>query len=604
MKALSVTWQKTKQAWMSYNIKLLLTNKHDTSDSALQHAMLTILETIDRELGTDLKIFDSNKQQVTHFQVQSVTTFRSKFPVSRSKAHQKHNCSATAWVLFTLQTHQTLKEIRTHPTIAQVLSSGQCRMIHHQWPLHVTDITSIGFFIGETPTYKLSSTFKEELRALIVKKAKIHRNRIPKFQVALTVVRARLEHPTTKNLVREASTAFELQVPVDQRSAMEELLDKVFLDSTANGLNFIYYKQRHVHLEVFFRAIQMQRGHEESYRVVAVEGIHPDAFFAFEKTLCKHIAEIESVLPTSKSKAHNNYGQPIGRYNILCKKSNLSIVAKKLHQEFIGLYHQHLQDEKVELQEHHQPVRVTSRLPRSNDSLGTIPSKDSRNTFFTHSASVYDASQIDWEYSMDFPSVVETNISAQKQSRPSSPSVTSGITGTSPSTLALGSPSYASVAARPTPDPHILELKEQLAELKTTIQAQQQQIQQPSAPPAPNPHSMSPSDPDMLALREQVAELKTIIQAQQQQLQQMSAVQSPNPPSMNLPPELATTMQDIVMASLSNFRAEFQNLQQPTSTPSPARKKVCPNAQTSELHLSEASLTAREDNDAAMDHVS
>jgi hypothetical protein len=164
----------TKQAWMSYNIKLLLMNKQDTSDSALQHTMVTILETIDRELGTDVKIFDSNKQQVTDFKFQPVTTFRSKFPVSRSKAHQKHNRSATAWVLFTLQTRQTLKEIRTHPTIAQVLSSRQCRMLHHQWPLNVTDITSIGFYIGETPTYKLSSTFKEELRALIVKKAKIH----------------------------------------------------------------------------------------------------------------------------------------------------------------------------------------------------------------------------------------------------------------------------------------------------------------------------------------------------------------------------------------------------------------------------------------------
>jgi ribosomal protein L29 len=229
---------------------------------------------------------------------------------------------------------------------------------------------------------------------------------------------------------------------------------------------------------------------------------------------------------------------------------------------------------------------------------------DSRNTFFTCSASVFEAGQIEWEYSMDFPSVAETNISAQKQSRPSSPSITSGITGTSPSTLALRSPSYAFVAARPTPDPHILELKEQLAELKTTIQAQQQQNQQPSAPPAPNPHSMSPLDPGMLALREQVAELKTIIQAQQQQLQQMSAVQSPNPPAMNLPPEIARTIQDIVMVSLSNFRAEFQNLHQTTSAPSPVRKKVCPNAQTSESHLSEASLAAREDDDATMDHLS
>jgi hypothetical protein len=45
----------TKQAWKSYNIKLLLTNKQDTSDSALQHAMLTILATIDRELETNSK---------------------------------------------------------------------------------------------------------------------------------------------------------------------------------------------------------------------------------------------------------------------------------------------------------------------------------------------------------------------------------------------------------------------------------------------------------------------------------------------------------------------------------------------------------------------
>jgi hypothetical protein len=111
----------TKQGWMFYNIKLLLTNKHDTSDSALQHAMLTILETIDQEMGADVKIFDGTKHQVTDFQVQSAMTFRSKFPVSHNRAHQKHNRSAAAWVLFTVQTSQTLKDIRTHPPITQVL---------------------------------------------------------------------------------------------------------------------------------------------------------------------------------------------------------------------------------------------------------------------------------------------------------------------------------------------------------------------------------------------------------------------------------------------------------------------------------------------------
>jgi hypothetical protein len=68
-------YNTTKQAWMSYNVKLLLTSKQDNSDSALQHAMLTILETIDREIGADVKIFDGTKQQVTDFQFQPVVTF-------------------------------------------------------------------------------------------------------------------------------------------------------------------------------------------------------------------------------------------------------------------------------------------------------------------------------------------------------------------------------------------------------------------------------------------------------------------------------------------------------------------------------------------------
>jgi hypothetical protein len=276
-------------------------------------AVCTVSASSDREMGANFKIFDAAKQQVTDFQVQSATTFRSKFPVSRSRAHQKHNHSATAWVLFTVQTHQTLKDIRTHPTITQVLRSQNCRMIQHHWPLDVTDTTSVGFFVGATPTYKLSSTFKEELCTLIAKKTNIHRKKIPKFQVALTVVRATMVHPETKKDVRDACTAFELQVPVIQRRAMEELFTKVFKDSTANDLNFIYYKQHHHHLEVFYRAIQAQCLHEESYRVVAVEGIQDiDHIFEFEATLQQHFPEIESILPTLKSTAPNNHGLPIG----------------------------------------------------------------------------------------------------------------------------------------------------------------------------------------------------------------------------------------------------------------------------------------------------
>jgi hypothetical protein len=220
---------------------------------------------------------------------------------------------------------------------------------------------------------------------------------------------------------------------------------------------------------VFYRAIQAQRLHEESYRVVTVEGIQdPAHIFEFEATLQQQFPEIESILPMLKSTAPNNHGLPIGRYNILCKKSNFSALAKQLEQEFTRLYLQYLQDENVELPVNHQAIRVTSRRPRSDDSSGTIPSLTSRATFFTHSASIFESNQIDWDYSIECPSVVETDNAMQKQSRPSSPSVTSGITGMSLSTSAPGGPSYASVTAKQTPDPDMLEMKR----LQTTIQVQ------------------------------------------------------------------------------------------------------------------------------------
>jgi hypothetical protein len=219
----------------------------------------------------------------------------------------------------------------------------------------------------------LSSTFKQDLCTLIVKKAKIHRKKIPQFQVALTVVHAIMMNPETQKDSREACTAFELQVPVSQRRAMEELFTKAFKGTTANDLNFIYYKQRHHHHDVFYMAVQAQRLHEESYRVVAVEGIQDiQHIFHFEPRLQQQFPEIESILPTLKSTAPNDHGLLIGRYNILCKKSKFLALAKKLEQEFTRLYLQYLRDENVEHPANHQAIRVTSRRPRARSHPWTV----------------------------------------------------------------------------------------------------------------------------------------------------------------------------------------------------------------------------------------
>jgi hypothetical protein len=119
--------------------------------------------------------------------------------------------------------------------------------------------------------------------------------------------------------------------------------------------------------------------------------------------------------------------------------------------------------------------------------------------------------------------------------------------------------------------------------------------------------AQQPLDPDMLEMKRRLAELEMTIQVQQQQLQQTSAPPAPPPPAPSFPPEFETKIEDMMAKMMSGIQAEIaelQNLQHPTSTPSPACKKVCPNAQSSESHLSEASLTTREDEDAEINHVS
>jgi hypothetical protein len=55
---------------------------------------------------------------------------------------------------------------------------------------------SLGFFVGETPTYKLSSMFENELHSLLIEKSKIKVAKLPHFRIALpsTLVRARVPH--------------------------------------------------------------------------------------------------------------------------------------------------------------------------------------------------------------------------------------------------------------------------------------------------------------------------------------------------------------------------------------------------------------------------
>jgi hypothetical protein len=90
---------------------------------------------------------------------------------------------------------------------------------------------------------------------------------------------------------------------------MEEVISRVFDHPKATRLKFLYYKQCHVQPMVFFKAVQMQRKHEQSHCMIAVEGLHPDQHFEFELTCLRQtFPQIIALLPTSWTPQTNFYG--------------------------------------------------------------------------------------------------------------------------------------------------------------------------------------------------------------------------------------------------------------------------------------------------------
>jgi hypothetical protein len=166
---------------------------------------------------------------------------------------------------------------------------------------------------------------------------------------------------------------------------MEELLPKVFMKSKADDLHFFITSNVTSIFECSTRQFK------SSPSIKSLTGMQQLKAFIPTKLKVRsanNFQRLRVFFSTLKSTAHNNHGLLIEKYNILCKTSNLSTLAKKLQQEFTGFYLQHLRENDMDLQENHQAVRVTSRLPRSDNSSGTIPSMDSRASFF-HSFGIH-----------------------------------------------------------------------------------------------------------------------------------------------------------------------------------------------------------------------
>jgi hypothetical protein len=79
----------------------------------------------------------------------------------------------------------------------------------------------------------------------------------------------------------------------------------------------------------FAVAVFLQSKYQNDHRIFAINGIPDTHMFGFETALHREFSL--KILPTNLTDQKNPTLQPIGRWNILCTKSNVVELAKELH---------------------------------------------------------------------------------------------------------------------------------------------------------------------------------------------------------------------------------------------------------------------------------
>ncbi|KAG7371967.1 hypothetical protein IV203_018109 [Nitzschia inconspicua] len=382
----STSRPSTAKVWQETVVKLRFQSKDDLLTKDVSYLAFGVLNAIKQSFPTRIKIKLNNANMESH-NVQAPTNdddFQKLFGVSHRRGNKAKKIQSQSWIIFRIFTDMTLATIRKEQTVHDALQRSHGNLVYYPWTEDVHDVVSLGFFVGPLPKYMTSSQFEEELIPLISAKANIDAKRIPKHHCVMETITT--YQPGTD--LRFKCQAFVIQVEQQHSLKLREILNKAFSSKNENLL-FVLFEQRRSHPAIFAKAVHRQAEYEAKHRIVAIHGIRPDTMFEFDVVLRQSFPQILQVYRTPTTAYLNCGGEPLGRYNLLCKTTAFTDLARALHIKLAETYHTFVQQIATPQLDttHEEEVRVVSRFPTPS-TPGSQATLTTRHSYITCSHSV------------------------------------------------------------------------------------------------------------------------------------------------------------------------------------------------------------------------
>ena len=261
----------------------------------------------------------------------------------------KHNF----WTVFKIRSQLPFSALRQNDVVFHTLQSTNGRLSVYPWEPSVTNVFSLGFFIGALQMYQTEVHFTEQVKNQIALKTKT-----PVKHLHLQCVRSRISIPHQG--VNIQCEAFDLQI---RREDFGKLFDPICRTFPGDApLKLMLYKDRYDQPAQFAKAIHLQAQFQLGHKIIAINGISSHAMFSFEPALRITYPDIVGVLKTNTTDSKNPANQPIGRWNILCSNASFPDLALQLYKNLPKLFAKFLLDENRVPSDGAEPVCVVSNF--------------------------------------------------------------------------------------------------------------------------------------------------------------------------------------------------------------------------------------------------
>lgn len=368
----------TETPWETKVIKLEFTSKSEIPLATVAHQAMTVLRAMGNSFESNIKLFTNRGKVLQSYKTTQPSEFADHFDAYSNKHTKRSNDKRRAWILFRIETKLSLKHIRTNQAVEGALSAADGRLTQHQWPENISNIKTIGFFVGPLPKYMITEEFNTTLSTILSKPGK----RIPKFRCTMETITA---SPLNSQL-RYRCQAFAIQVQDVDVKQMHHLLYRALENKNSSNLTFMPYSHRYEQADSFAKAVHMQAVLENGHRVVAIQGITADQMYTFERVLRKAFPLIKEVHKTQRTNRLNDSKQPIGRYNLLCNTNDFVTLARDLNERLLLVHEKFLMDTEITPSPDAEPTTVCSRFPsadRNSVWSGSQSSLTTKNSYLT-----------------------------------------------------------------------------------------------------------------------------------------------------------------------------------------------------------------------------